>query len=444
MTRILLFISLLLVQPAFGAVDLVEKDDWKVDMSGFVETDLFYDSTRSFTETIGNTPVNYPKDNSRGRTQMSIRNSRLAFNVQAPVVDDWKSRGYFEFDLMGFDPNPPSTGGVTNSEGSFFNNPTLRVRHVYLNTEKNGWQFLAGQTWNLFGWQPYYFIPTLQVAPIPGMLYGRTAQIRGVKSLDLTESSTLQLALGIMRPPQRDGNLPAVEAGARWALNSWAGAFTGGSTGPHKPQPLSVGVTGTARNFEIATDKSMNTASYTGMGAAIDTLIPIIPSRDGKDSSNNLVLGGEFTVGQGYGDQFASWSGNLNNPLSSVNTTNFPNALDQFNNLDAGIGGFENGSFALVNLQTFNVYLQYHLPESWATWVSAGYSQLYSNNIGAMDISNKGKVAYEKEESYFANVSHDCTKQIRVGFEYANVLTTYVDGTAPQDNRFQTSAWFIF
>lgn len=424
----LLLLASLYVHPALAAVNLIDKDDWKVDLGGFIETDLIYDTTKSFNENIGNNPVVAP-NGQKGRTQLSVRNSRLSFNVMAPTVGEWRSRGYMELDLLGYDAAPPS-----QSEASFFNNPTMRIRHGYLSTEKEGWQFLSGQTWSLFGWQPYYFMPTIQVSPIPAMLYGRTAQIRMVKAFD-----SLQMALGIMRPPQRDGNLPGLEGGVRWAMNSWAGAFTGGATGSHKPQPLSVGLSGTVRNFEITTDPatSQKTASYTGSAGAVDVLIPVIPSSDGKDVAHNLVLGGEFTIGSGYGDQFGGWTGLQPNPLSSAGSN-----PDKGNNLDAGIGGFGNDGFTLIKLQTYNAYAQYHWSES--LWFSGGYSQLSAINMTAININNGTKVAYDKEQSYFFNISHDCTKQVRVALEYANVQTHYVDGTTAQDNRFQYSTFFMF
>jgi hypothetical protein len=42
------------------AVTLVEKDEWKVNLGGFVELDNIYDSTRSLPETLGNAPINRP------------------------------------------------------------------------------------------------------------------------------------------------------------------------------------------------------------------------------------------------------------------------------------------------------------------------------------------------------------------------------------------------
>ncbi len=56
------------------------------------------------TDTTGNKVI--PDNGANGRTQFSVRNSRLAFSLEAPEMDSWKSKGYFEFDLLGFDPTP--------------------------------------------------------------------------------------------------------------------------------------------------------------------------------------------------------------------------------------------------------------------------------------------------------------------------------------------------
>lgn len=429
--------------PAFASVTIVDANDWKVDFSGFLEMDTIHDDTRSgFTEVMGNSAVAKSSSAIHGdRMMFSMRNTRLAFKVQAPTYDGWKSRGYFEMDFLGYDPSP----GASNSESAFYNNPTFRVRHAYLSTEKAGWQVLAGQTWALFGWQPYYFMPTLQVSPIAGMLYSRTAQVRGVKTMELSDDQKLQLAVGVMRPPQRDAGLPAAEVGARWSMDSWSGAFTGGATGSHKPQPLSVGISGTVRQFEVPNDPTVGNSSGVthkmGSALAVDTLIPILASLDGKSSSNNLVFGAEYSIGQGDGDQFSGWSGGQKNPIMQT-------AGDSQINLDGGIGGYDAANnFGLMKVQTWNVYLQYHLPESLSSWISVGYGQLDSSNVANFITTNSNlasAAAYYKDQIYFANFAHDFTKQIRAGVEYAHMTTNYVDGTLATDNRFQVSGWFIF
>jgi len=422
---------------ARASVTLLDKDQWKILMGGFVETDTIVDSSRGYAEVAGNSPVG--RVDSVGRTQFSIRNSRLSFTVEAPEQEGWKSKAYYELDFLGYDVDPSKLNS-NNTEAGLFNNPTLRTRHLYLQADKEGWSILAGQTWMLLGWQPYYFMPTLQVSPISGMLYGRTAQIHILKTQTLADQTTWQAALGIMRPPQRDANLPGFEGGLRWAAGTRSSGFAGGGSAPVKTQPLSVGLSGAYR--EIATpsntsDATSSTTHHSGYAAALDTLIPVIASSDGKDVSNTLSFGGEFTIGKGYGDQFANWTGNLVSPLNTAAAAPTKNT-----NLDAGIGGYDSsGAFQLVKLRTFNGYLQYHLPAETRTWLGTGYGQLYSSNIGQLTGSS---TTYDKQETYFGNILHDCTNQIRVGLEYAYSQTHYSDNLVTHNNRVQVSAWFIF
>jgi hypothetical protein len=305
----------------------------------------------------------------------------------------------------------------------------MRTRHLYLQAEKDGWSILAGQTWMLFGWQPYYFMPTLEVSPTSGMLYNRTAQLRAMKTASLDGNETLQTALGLMRPPQRDSEYPGVEAGVRMAFGNRTGGFAGGATTPQKTQPMSVGLSGAFR--QITASSTSSPVHYSGYAVAADALLPLIASSDGKDVSHTLTLGGEFTTGKGYGDQFVGWTGGQTIPVSAGSFT-----------VDPGIGGADSatGSFDLIKLQSFNGYLQYHLAAETRSWISAGYGQLYSSNIG--DFVAKG--AYNKQQMMFGNFAHDFTNQLRAGIEYAYARSSYVGGQALHNSRVQLSAWFIF
>src|SRR6185437_14115114 len=82
-----------LCKTASASVSLVDTDQWKVKMGGFIETDTINDSTRSFSEKIGNAPVARPDtlSGTNGREQFSVRNSRLGFDIIAPEQDGWKS-----------------------------------------------------------------------------------------------------------------------------------------------------------------------------------------------------------------------------------------------------------------------------------------------------------------------------------------------------------------
>jgi hypothetical protein len=305
-----------------------------------------------------------------------------------------------------------------------------------------------GQTWSFLGWQPYYFMNSASVPPMPGMLYSRTPQLRGLKTAQLSETVTMQAGLTMTRPPQRDATLPGFQGGLRLAFPGRTSGFTLGPTGDQKPQPMSVAISGDAREFvtprNAASTSGGEVVHHPAGAFSFDTLIPVLASSDGKDVSNTLSLLGEFSLGTGYGDEFAGWTGNLASPLNSAAAAPSRNV-----NLDAGIGDFDStGAFQLVNLRTFNTHLQYHLSAESRTWFNLGYGQLYSSNIGqltnARGLTSSGSVPYDREEVLFGNVFHDLSQAIRVAFEYSYLRTRYTDGVFGHNNRLQLTAWLRF
>ncbi len=413
---------------SFGAVTLFDQNDWKVMLGGFAELDIINDNTRSFTETMGSSPIARPGTLSgeNGRTQFSIRNSRIAFTVMAPVVDGWKSKVHLEFDLLGTNNGP--------TEASLFTSPTMRARHAYFLVENEDWQIIAGQTWTLFGWQTYYMPASVSVAPIAGVVYQRTPQVAVLKKF-----GELQAAASLSRPTQRDTQLPNLDVGAKYAFEGRKVPFQNSASGEVTLQPMSVAVTSTVRNYESPNGNGISGKThYAGYGVAVDTMIPILTAEKAEEHGHALLFSGEFTTGQGYGDAFTGWTGNLR-PDTSTETSFVPTSL----NLDPGIAGFDaNGNFQLVKLVTFNLVLQYHLPSEWATRVNVGYARINSSNNNAIGPLTTGAIAYNRAEVIFANVYHDFTKQIRVGLEYAYGRTTYVDAITAQNSRIQVSSWF--
>jgi hypothetical protein len=428
---------------ASAALTLIDTQDWKMTMGGFVETDLSNDSTRSLGEIIGNSPVarrgTFTGDN--GRTQFSDRNSRLNFTVLAPEQEGWKSKGVFELDFFGYDPTP-STSQPKNSEASFYQNPVPRIRHAYMSVEKDGWQFLTGQTWTLFGWQPYYFPTILTISPAPGELFQRNLQVLAMKSLSLGESSHVQAAISAERPSQRDSAMPNVNVGVRYVLDGWRSGYAA-TSGDIKTEPLSVGVSGSFRQFAIPMSPA-NTAAeshFNSSAVAVDALIPLIPRAEEQDPGNSLTLNAEFTSGRGYADSLPGWTGGLQGFPQGAGT------VSADTHLDAGFGGFDAaGHFKLIQLQTWNLSLQYMLPAAWKSFVTAGYASIDSNNVGDLVVSAAGASdVYDKSSMYFINYLHDFTRRIRVGVEYDKTQTHYFsDGANPYDNRFQATALYRF
>jgi hypothetical protein len=97
-----------------------------------------------------------------------------------------------------------------------------------------------------------------------------------------------------------------------------------------------------------------------------------------------------------------------------------------------------------VSLRTFNAQAQYHITN--ATWLTLGYSQLFSSNIAdfiGSAFTASGLV--DRLETKFVGVSHDISSAVRVGVEYDQYTSHYVsDGATNFDNRYMLAMYYRF
>jgi hypothetical protein len=327
------------------------------------------------------------------------------------------------------------------TEAAFFTNPTFRVRHMYLKAETPIVDFLFGQYWQLFGWQPVFHPNTVEIQGVPGEVYSRTPQIRISKTLK-TAPVTVEIAVAAMRPPQRDSALPEGQGGLRIAINKWTGVQTSGGTGT-SIQPLSIAVTGDLRRVALPDLSSSPTYSVqkAGTAIAVDAFLPVIPATK-EHMGNSLSLDGELVSGYGIADLYTGLSGGatitLPNPTMASPAPTYPQDIDN------GIATFDsNGTLQLIQWTTYRAGLQYYLPGlNGRVWVSGNYSHQESSNLPNL-FPNSSKVR-AKEDWFDANVFMDITPAFRIGFEYANFKDTYVDGNFAINHRGQFSAWLLY
>ena len=209
--------------------DVEKADKLKVEDHGFAESDFIGDDTQSFTEVVGNggvaLPGNAAADN--GQLQASMRNTRLSL-LGTTSVAGWATKGYLEADFYGFDPGPGypgkfvTTGGslTDNSEYKFYTQPTLRMRHAYLDAQSDGWEIMVGQYWTLFGWQGNYILATVDVQPIMGPIYERTEQLRVQKNVNLDNDMVVQVSADAERPEQIETEMPVFVGGIRMGTHA--------------------------------------------------------------------------------------------------------------------------------------------------------------------------------------------------------------------------------
>jgi hypothetical protein len=161
---------------------------WTLTLFGFVEADYIFDSTRSYDDAIGGALVARSDTyaGTVGRSQFSVRNSRLGLMFAAPTLGGVKASAVLETDFFG---NPTQRPTTATAEEAFFDSPVLRLRHAYLQLQNDYVDVLAGQTYTVFGWQNYFFPCSLEFLGLPNQVFSRNTQLRLAHTSASGESS---------------------------------------------------------------------------------------------------------------------------------------------------------------------------------------------------------------------------------------------------------------
>ncbi len=409
--------------------DVEKKQGAQIEIHGFAESDYITDSeTTGMNEYISNKAL--AKQGTLAgqseQTQFSLRNSRVDF-LAKDTVGGWLTKGYVEGDFL---------GASNTAESNLYVAPTFRIRHAYLEALKDGWDIMAGQYWTLFGWNMDYVIASVQPQPVMGTFYERTPRLGVMKTLG--DDFQVQIAVDAERPEESLSAYPNFNGGIRFLLSDWKGAFSY-ATGATKIVPLSLGISGTIRNYADGATAANNwtNTNYEGSGVAVDAMIPVLPATDNDDCS--LVIAGECTMSKGAGDELNGWSGGAT-PVTAAGNEVIA---------DSGIAGFKTvgGTFGLIDAQSWNAQLQFHFPKSWGTYVTGAYGEVYSDNIGTFT-----GASYNDDNNFIANIMQDVTNEVRVAIEYDFAQTHYLapyntgkglDNIA-YDNRVLMSSWYRF
>ena len=422
---------------------------WRLTIFGFVEADFMFDTTRSYDDAIGSTLV-ARSDTYAGRasrTQFSMRNTRLGMMFESPRIGGIAPSAIFEGDFFGYQRvDPPHA-----SEAAFYQSPIFRVRHAYFKLASDVVDVVAGQTYDVFGWQNSYFPCTVQFLGLPNQLFSRNLQLRVSRSIQASRALSVDLAASAVRPVQRDSGVPDANAGIRFNIDSWKGIATPGNTGT-RALPLSLGISGTFRTFRVNAFTPPPTQSSnhaTGWGVSADALIPIIPAQDASDRGNRLTLIGSFVIGTGIADLITTGGGATFPTLPNPAQANPPPLYH--GNIDNGLVSFDTqGVMHTIDWQAFKVGLQYYLPPTGRIILSANYTQGHSKNMaklfpkGGTEIELLGRVA---DTSQYAdlNVFWDVTPAVRVGLSGQYTRVKYLlDEDKPHNVRVMSQALYAF
>ncbi len=422
-------------RPSMDIASGPPNNQWKLTLYGFAELDIDNDSTRSFADLIDSATLS--RDGTQagtyGRTQFSIRNSRIGIRGYTPTIGGIKGSAVLEGDFFGYEPAPPTT-----SEAGYFNNPTFRIRHAYIKAESDVVDVVAGQTWRVLGWQNYFFPTSVAFIGLANEVFGRTGQVR-VSHTFKSEDVNVDVAIAALRPIQRDSSTPDGEAGLRLSLNHFKALSTPGSLGT-AAFPAAIGVSGLMRRFKVdqfaATPNGTSTDN--GWAVAANLLLPVIPAIDNTDRANKLTLVGEFTVGTGDADQFSGMTAGAGFPK-------LPGGAAFNADVDNGLVAYDpslNGVLHTIDWRTFLVGLQYYLPPTGRVFVSANYTQGDSDNMSSL--FPKSQAAFNKSQWFDANVFFDVTPAFRVGASYQYVKQTFCDDATAQNHRYEGTFLYVF
>jgi predicted porin len=417
---------------------------WKLQIYGFAEADFMHDSTQSFGDGLNSNVVARPGTLAakNGRTQFTVRNSRLGFEIKAPATDGIKASGKLEMDFFGYDPSPANP---TMSEAGFFQNSTFRIRHAYVKLESDYVDLLAGQMYHLFAWQNSFFICTAAFLGVPNEVFGRTPQFR-LSHTFKTDDVNFELAAGAFRPVQRDSEYPDGEAGMRIMFNKWKGISTPGSGGT-AASPAAIGVSGLTRQFKVV-ELSHTPAAYNkvpGWAVVAQAFLPIIPVKNSDDRANAFTLIGEFTVGTGYADQFTGLTGGAAFPATLPIPAGSPagTVAQTFTaNVDNGLVAYDpSGVLKTINWRTLVVGAQYYLPPG-RTILAANYTQGNSTNMGTVLPTTTG--AIKKSQYLDGTIFYDTTPSSRLGISYQYSKQQFVDNNYGHNHRAEALALYFF
>ncbi|MEO6602609.1 MAG: hypothetical protein ABIQ16_22185 [Polyangiaceae bacterium] len=422
------------------------KKRWALTFYGFLEADFITDSTRSYSDSIGSSIVARSDTYAGrvGRSQFSVRNTRLGLKFESPETGGVRPSAVFEGDFYG-----PS--GSESSEHTAYTSPNFRLRHAYLTLDNDYVTVLAGQTYDVFGWQNYFFPMTAEFLGVPNQVFSRNTQFRLSHTFGANGPIAIDVAASATRPAQRDSGIPDANAGLRFSIPSVKGITTPGSSGTIA-LPLSLGVSAVARRFRVNSftpPPAQNSNETTGWGLSVDALLPIIPAKGVNDRGNRLTLTGSFVTGTGIADLITAGGGAAFPTLPNPAQANPPPEYTP--NVDDGLVTFDTrGVLHSIDWQAVKVGVQYYLPPSGRLIFSANYTYAHSKNMdklfpkGGAEIELLGRVA---DTSHYGDVNlfWDATPAVRLGVSGQYTKVEYLDKqNKPHNLRGMALALYAF
>jgi hypothetical protein len=419
---------------------------WSITFFGVIQADYIVDSTRSYNESIGPTQVARSDtfEGTVGRTQFSMRNTRFGMSLESPAIGGVTPSAVLQGDFAGNQPATPP--GL--AESAYYNNPTFRIRHAYLALRNRYVDVIAGQTFDVFGWQNYYLLCSL--LGLPNQVSSRTPQFRLSHTFGVGGPIQFDVAVSAARPAQRDSQVPDAQGGIRVSVGGWKGITTPG-IGTTIAAPLSIGVSGISRQFKVnafTPPPPQNSNHAVGWGVSLDAFLPVIPAASADDRANRLSLIGSFVTGTGIADLIVAGGGARFPTLPNPAQQNPPPIYNQ--DIDNGLVTFDvQGVLHTIDWYAFKGGLQYYFPGTGRLFFSGNFTMAHSRNIhllfprGGSEIELLGSVANDSI-SGDGSLVWDATPAVRFGISGQYTQVTYLDGNKPHNIRGIGQALYVF
>jgi hypothetical protein len=412
------------------------KSKWNMTIYGFVEADFIEDSKQSagLVEAAGNPalPIGRSYAADHGQLTYGARNSRLGVNVAAPEYAGIRASMKAEMDFLG-------NGTPTSEQNNFWTSPVMRIRHMYLTLDTEYVTVTLGQSWELFGWQPYFFPNTVDVQGVPDQVYSRSPKIQ--ISHVFKGPINLEPGVSLSRPVERGSNEPDIQAGLRLTIPDWVGVHTMSATS-QAVDAAGIGVSGCYRDFRVPRPGTpavdADSISTHGKGVCLDLFLPLLHP-DAQSKANSLSFTGEIVYGAGINDLYTGFSGGLNNIAAANVVTGIG---------DQGPIGYLGTELKAVQWRTEIAGLQYYLPPDGNWWISLNYGSDKSNNIGKLAGTNgtvfAPNIVFDRSQWLNASLSWSVTPAVILGLSVDQYRDSFVNEQTSRDTRVQFSAFYVF
>jgi hypothetical protein len=451
--------------PAKPKTPVTSAKNFDMTFYGFAQFDAMHDSTQGFQDTVllNKIPRSSSFAGQRGRTQFNLRNTRIGMNFSAPEWNGIKATGNIETDFSGNQGNPAyppgaaqPNGGVSttqyaNTEQNWYGSTGLRVRLAWVKVATDIVDIQAGQQYFLFGLSPYFLPATDAFLSVPGNPFGRGLQFLVSKTIS-SDDFGLDIIVGALRPPARDGEAPDGEGAVRVWFPKWKGLGSHGG-GQASAQAMQIGASGMYRHLTFSPFSNAgltpNTGRNTENGYGIngDLWVPIVPGT-AEDLSNALTLYGQFSMGTAIADMFAGLNGNYTWPtLPNSTMGGMPANVPYTTSLiDSGLVTYDlSGVSHTIDWMGYIAGLQYALPvENGKLFrISANYGHMESANL--KDLAPKNFAgAYDKIDYVDANLFIGLGGAAQFNLSWQGTFQKFLDAGNEVNHRFELSAAYFF